>query len=288
MNARLEETLKGETETPPLGWEAELRIELALRAGKTCPIYVNHRGPLRIQRPFYPENDGTCHLILLHPPGGVVGGDGLEVKLSLGEDARALVTTPAATKLYRSAGATSQIRQTVRGAQGSLVQWLPQETIAFSGAKAQLKTEIHLQTSANFIGWEVLCLGRPAVGELFDRGALTLQFELYRDDAPLYLDRVLIGTGVDAREEPWGLRGQAVLGTLLFSGRNGGLSKVLREPGGPGLAQNFSTTDLEGVTVLRYLGPSVRECWKGFVHAWSCAREEFGYAKVSEPRIWSC
>src|SRR5205085_6360717 len=88
------------------GWQAELRLRFncdapgPLRPGRTRLVERQHRGPLVVQRPFYPEGD-PCHVYLVHPPGGVVGGDALRIDATVDPGAHALITTPAATKFYR-------------------------------------------------------------------------------------------------------------------------------------------------------------------------------------------
>ena len=271
------------------GWQAELKIDLGVRAGRTRPTYLSHRGPLRVQRPFYPEGDDACHVVLLHPPGGVVGGDQLHVSVDATRSAHALLTTPAATKIYRSGNGTSTILQEISAREDSCVEWLPQETIVFPRADAELQTVVRLEGNAEFIGWEVLCLGRPANHEGFDEGRLVQRFSLWRDDRPLYLDRLAVGAGGDVRGHAWGIGEWPVIGTMLISGTKEFAISALREaheddPRAP----DFSCTQLEGVTVIRYLGASVPDCWRGFNTLWDWSRRRLGRGPASPPRIWKC
>jgi len=143
------------------GWQACLELGFEKRGLRTVAAQRRHYGPLAVQRPFYPEGD-VCHLYLLHPPGGVVGGDTLDIRVRAGTGARALVTTPGATKFYRSAGATAAVTQTLQVDAGAVLEWLPQEAILFQGAVARQQTCIELAAGACFAGWDILCLGRPA------------------------------------------------------------------------------------------------------------------------------
>jgi hypothetical protein len=145
------------------GWQAKLDLAFEPRFGRTAITRQSHLGPLRIQRPFYPERNGTCHVYVLHPPGGVVGGDLLEVTLEGAPGSRALITTPGATKLYRSLGPQAQIRQNIKLSGDACLDWFPQETIAFEGAHASIQTRVQLDREASYAGWEIVCLGRPAV-----------------------------------------------------------------------------------------------------------------------------
>jgi urease accessory protein len=283
------------------GWTAELNLELALRADCTRVTKVSHVGPLRIQRPFYPEADGTSHLIILHPPGGVVGGDELKLSSVLHEGAHGLVTTPAATKIYRTLGPSSQLRQEFLVGPGALLEWLPQETIAFAGAKADIRTKVRLAAGAKFIGWELLCLGRPAAGETFERGRLVQRLELWQGDRPLYLDRLDLCANTPVLQAKWGLLAHPVVATMILAGGPSSLSPLIREclgqlsgdpPGdlAPGTAESplrLSASDLEGATVVRYVGPSVPECWNAFIAIWQVVRPLFSGTVATLPRIWN-
>ena len=102
------------------------------RGERTVLARRRHHGPLVVQRPFYPEPNGTCHLYVLHPPGGVVGGDRLSVDVRLARGAaRALLTTPAAAKFYRTQGLRAAQRLHMRVGAGSRLEWLPQENIVY-------------------------------------------------------------------------------------------------------------------------------------------------------------
>jgi len=288
-------------ETGTGGWTAELNLELALRADCTRVTKVSHFGPLRIQRPFYPEADGTSHLVILHPPGGVVGGDELRLSSVLHEGAHGLVTTPAATKIYRTRGPSSQLRQEFQVRPGALLEWLPQETIAFDGASADIRTKVRLAAGAKFIGWELLCLGRPAAGETFGRGRLVQRLELWQEERPIYLDRLDLCADGAVLEAKWGLSAQPVVATMILAGGPSSLSPLIREclgrlhesPAGDVVLDDtdrplrLAASDLDGATVVRYVGPSVPECWRAFITIWQVVRPLFSGTGATLPRIWN-
>ncbi len=122
------------------GWQAHLRLrfngdiprflengDAPRPVGRTRLVERTHTGPLVVQRPFHPEGD-PCHVYLVHPPGGVVGGDELRIDVQVDAGAHALITTPAATKFYRCDGRVSSQTQELRAA-GATLEWLPQENI---------------------------------------------------------------------------------------------------------------------------------------------------------------
>ena len=160
------------------GWRAQLNLGFSNSNNKTILSHRKHNGPLQVQKPFYPEFNGTCHLYILHPPGGVVGGDRLYIYVDVNPNAHALITTPAAGKFYRSAGPVARQEQVIKVAPKGTLEWFPSENIIFAGAKAQIKTRIELSRDSNFMGWEISCLGRPASNENFSQGELDQRFEI--------------------------------------------------------------------------------------------------------------
>src|SRR5688572_24965215 len=172
-------------------WEARLRLRFGLQDGRTVVRERQHQGPLQVQRAFYPEGIELCHTYLLHPPGGLVAGDALSIAVHVDSGARALVTTPAAGKVYRGDDRpAASVQQLLTVEPGASLEWFPQETIVFDGGRVQLETRVDLADPTSvFMGWELLCLGRPAAGERFDRGACRQRFELWRAGRPLCLER---------------------------------------------------------------------------------------------------
>src|SRR5258707_2990899 len=196
-------------------WKAELRLEFERREGRTVVANRRHEGRLVVQRPLYPEGDAVCHAIVVHPPAGIAGGDELEFSACAGEGAHALLTTPGAGKWYRSGGAWARQRLDLNIADGACLEWLPQETITFDGALADMRTEVRLAAGARYIGWEILCLGRSGSGERFARGTCRPETRLLRDGRLLRFERGTIEGGGPLLESPAGLAGQAVCATML-------------------------------------------------------------------------
>jgi len=235
-----------------------------------------------VQRPFYPEGD-VCHLYLLHPPGGVVGGDGLEIQINLEADARALVTTPGATKFYRSAGDRAHQFTTLRLGSHATLEWLPQENIHFTGVRASLKTRVELTPSSRFLGWECQCLGRPALAEGFDSGDLDCQFQLWVDDRPLLLERLRVTP--QGRWGAAGLRGLPVTASLLATPAGAAELDWVRSQLDEALTSGV--TLLDNLLVVRYLGDSTEECRNLFTRIWAGLRPPVLGLEPCPPRIWA-
>ena len=198
--------------TDSSAWEAELSLGFAQRGDKTVLARREHKGPLTVQRPFYPEG-GVCHVYLLHPPGGVVAGDQLSITATVEPDAQALITTPAAGKFYRSGGGEARQTVNLKVSENASLEWLPQETIVYEGAQLNSSMNIDLAEHAHFIGWEILALGRPAAGEGFENGAASLNWRISRAGRLLYLERLRLDA--EAFQARWGLFGHSACGTLF-------------------------------------------------------------------------
>ncbi len=271
------------------GWHAHLELDFELRGARTTLARRRHHGPLGVQRPFYPEPDGTCHVYVLHPPGGLVSGDTLELDVTVRTGARALLTTPAATKLYRQRENDARQLQRFVVDTGARLEWLPQETIAYDGAAAQLETRVELADGAEFLGWELLCLGRPANHERFARGAVKQRIELWRGSQPLLIERALHIGGSPALSAAWGLGDAPVIGTLVYAGppRTPELIDELRatlESSAPG---ETSASELASVLVCRYRGARVEHGLLAFRSAWELLRSHGGGTRAVAPRIWA-
>jgi len=170
-------------------WEARLGLEYVKRAERTVLARRSHSGPLRVQRDLYPEGEGICHTIVVHPPGGVAGGDSLSINAILGLGSAALLTTPGAGKWYRTQARPARQALEFDVADGASLEWLPQETILFDGTSAEMKTTVRLQRGAVYTGWEVLCFGRTASGHRFETGRLSQQTNILLEDEQLWAER---------------------------------------------------------------------------------------------------
>lgn len=280
---------------PERGWHGRLALGFRAHQGRTLLSRNEHRGPLVVQRPFYPEANGCCHVYLVHPPGGVVGGDRLELEVTLSDQAHALITTPGATKLYRTSGAAATIAQHLVVLPGATLEWLPQETIAFSGSVTSLTTRVELAPGANFIGMEVLCLGRPAAGESFERGRLSQRLEISRDGAPLVIEQFRVTGGGPELQQAWGLGRHSTLGTLvavsglaseLWARRAPAIIDRIREAVTP-LGGIAAVTQMAGALVCRFLGDGSRPAHAVLRRAWELVRPELTQSPAVAPRIWA-
>ena len=272
----------------PSHWAAELELWFAPNAGKTRLMRRRHLGPLVVQKPFHPERDGTCHVYLLHPPGGIAGGDQLDLRFHLAEDARAILTTPGATKFYRSEHGRSTQSTTIDVGANAVCEYLPQETIVFDGADASIDTRVTLEAGATYVGWDFICLGRPAAGERFETGTLRQRIEIIRDGKPIWFEGLRLPSGSPMQEAPYALAGQPTWGTMIYAGPTADdAGERVSDAVGNSENRVFSVSQLEQGVVCRYLGPRVSEGKSLFVRAWDALRTSCQRKDANAPRIWA-
>ena len=225
----------------------------------------------------------------MHPPGGIAGGDRLALTITVGASAHAQLTTPGAAKWYRSAGAGARQSVAAHVAAGATLEWLPQESIVFDGARAELATTVTLARDASFIGWDVVCLGRTASGERFRRGSFRQCFELVREDALVYTDRALLRGGDPLLDSPVGLNGCTMFGTFVVAAPalSDDLVAACRRAAAGVDEVEIAATRLPDVLVVRCRGDSSEAARRAFVHMWALVRPELAGRAVLSPRIWN-
>lgn len=269
------------------GWKAELELGFSTQQNRTVMHRVSHSGPLRVQRPFYPEGE-VCHVYMLHPPGGVVGGDHLDIAVTAGPGARVLLTTPGSTKFYQSAGDWALFEQRLSILEGGSLEWFPQENILFPGAKLQAKTDVLLSGDAIFMGWDIICLGRPSNQERFETGLLDAGLNIYRDGQPVLLERqrVLSAESLDAAA---GMRGFPMLAVLMATPCDEShlqqvqvLLEAMKDDGGA-----IGVTLLDGLLVVRALGWQTEQLQKKLIPVWQELRQPLLQRPAVMPRIWA-
>ena len=269
------------------GWKAELELGFSTQHHRTVMDRVSHSGPLRVQRPFYPEGE-VCHVYMLHPPGGVVGGDHLDISITAGPGAMVLLTTPGSTKFYQSAGDWALFDQRLHVQEGGSLEWFPQENILFPGARLQAKTDVLLSGDAVFLGWDIICLGRPSNQERFETGQLDAGLNIYRDGQPVLLERqrVLSAESLDAAA---GMRGFPMLAVLMATPCDEShLQKVqlllegMKDDGEP-----IGVTLVDGLLVVRALGWQTEQLQKKLIPVWQELRQSLLQRPAVMPRIWA-
>ncbi|MGA2779171.1 MAG: urease accessory protein UreD [Steroidobacteraceae bacterium] len=276
-------------------WNARLDLRFERRGEKTVLTHNEHAGPLQVQKSLFPEGAAICHLAVLHPPGGIAGGDRLIVDARLGAGAHALLTTPGASKWYRSPGpsAEQQLRFCVSGA--AVLEWLPRETIFFDGSRAAASLDVDLGPAARFFGWEILCFGRRASGEQWRAGSIASRSRISIEGRLIWAEsaNLLANSGFFA--SPVGLAGCSVSGTFLAAGftTDPRLLAACRAAGDHGGADGEDGEAQRGITALpqvlvaRFLGHSSEQAFRWFRSLWAQLRPAVLGSAAQAPRLWA-
>jgi urease accessory protein len=146
---------------------------------------------------------------------------------------------------------------------------------------------VELEGSATFLGWEVLCLGRPGAGERFTRGRIEQHFEIWRDGRPLWIERLRLGGGSPFLDAAWGAAGRTTLGTFVCVAERPDLVAEIRASIEPREGEWLELTQLRDVIVGRFAGARAERARDCFVSAWKVLRPAVLGAACEFPRIWA-
>jgi urease accessory protein len=284
---RIDDALVAPQRAAAAGWDARLVLGFERIATRSVLTHREHRGPLVVQKPLYPEGPDVCQCVIVHPPAGIVGGDRLVLDVCVARGAKVQLTTPAATRWYRSAGAPASQRVLARVDDGALLEWLPQGMIVQDGARAQSSARVDLAGAATFIGMELVGLGRRAAGERFRCGEWRQRFEIVRNAAPIWSERAVVKGDSALLASAAGLNGASVFGTFVAVGATLDDAMISGLRGVVALRGNGGVTRLPDLLVARYLGDSMEAASAYFLALWSRVRPALTGSAAVPPRIWS-
>lgn len=275
-----------------MSWRACLELHYSLESARTVARY-RHDGPLRVLRSLYPEGDTVCHNVLVHPPGGLVGGDTVETQVSVAPGAHGLVTTPGATRFYRSLGEPARQRVHARLEADARLEWLPLEALAYNQCQAENRAVFDLAPGAELLGWDITALGLPHAGQAFESGRFVQHIEV----PGLWLERGVIDAA-DHRllHSPLGLAGQHCLASLFFAAGTP-LERARRDAAldaaraaidaHPLRARAGATSPNSQMVVLRVLAPQAEPAMQLLRQVWRAWRTQLWQLPAEPPRIWA-
>ena len=278
--------------TYSMAWHAKLDVDYRMQADR-CVVHHVHTGPLRILQSLYPEGSHICHNVIVHPPGGLVGGDTLDLKFSAADGSHGLVTTPGATRFYRSEGAPALQRTVLTLTAGARMEWLPLEAIAFDGCLAENRLFMNLAPGAELMGWDITAFGLPAADKPFNTGHFCQHIEV----CGVWLERAHIrATDTLLMDSPLGMAGQRCMATLFFvSGsklertrRQAALDLAREVIDAHPLRSSAGATSPDGqIIVVRVLAPVVEPAMSLLRQIWRVWRHQLWQVSADSPRIWS-
>ncbi len=273
-------------------WLARLDLDYTLEAERSVARYL-HQGPLRILQSLYPEGDAVCHNVLVHPPSGLVGGDTLDMQVSVGAGAHGLVTTPGATRFYRSEAGLATQQVHARLESGARLEWLPLEAIAYNGCDGLNRAVFDLAPGAEMMTWDITALGLPAADMPFVQGTFRQHLEI----PGVWLERGTLDAS-DSRlmNSPLGLAGQRCMATLVFAAGSAmaderieralACARELLEASELRLTAG-ATSPHQQVIVLRVLSPVTEPAMQLLRQVWAAWRQEMWVLVGTAPRLWN-
>ena len=273
-------------------WHAELELDYLIENHRSVARY-RHQGPLRILKSLYPEGDAICHNVLVHPPGGLVGGDLLDMHVTVGPDAHGLVTTPGATRFYKSEAGLATQSVHARLEAGARLEWLPLEAIAYNHCHALNRTVFDLAPTAELMTWDITALGLPSADMPFEQGLFKQHLEI----KGAWLEQGLI-EAQDTRwmNSPLGLAGHKCMATLIFaSGSPLQSDRIAQALSGARDAleahslrlQAGATSPHPQVLVVRVLAPLTEHAMNLLKQVWAIWRHVLWQLPSTPPRLWN-
>lgn len=261
------------------------RVRLRDDHGTTRLAELWHHDPMRILMPR-PIGDAVPHVVMLNTAGGLVGGDSVAVEIALGPKARGVATGQAAEKVYRSDGPFVEIANTLAVADRGWLEWMPQETILFEGARLRRRLTLALEGDARCLAAEMVVFGRRARGETVETAIFEDRWDLRRDGRLVWTEALALGPEAGAQlRAPFALGGAAAMAVLVYAARDAGahlagLRALFGEQTG------IAATCLGEVLILRALAADPLPLRRDLARVWRHLRGEAGGLPQVLPRLW--
>jgi urease accessory protein len=277
--------------TPQDRWPAELHLRFARNKMRTVLVENRHFGPLLVQKALYPEGEEVCHAVIVHPPGGIAGGDQLSVEIKLEANSRAVVITPAAAKWYKAPRQPCSQQTTIRLANGSMLDWLPQENIFYNATHAISTFTLQIEPGASAIGWEIGLLGRQESGERWTEGRLRFASTIERADGhPLWVERLRLDASAPLRTASQCLDGFSSFATLWAVGAacSGAVAEELASDLPFETELRAGVTSLPGgILLVRGLAKDVDRLREMMINCWLRLRPLVHGLPAQRLRLWA-
>ncbi len=269
------------------GVHGRAEIGLCRRDGRTRLAHLYQHDPLRVLFP-YPAPGDPLTVVPVTTSGGLVGGDTLNVEIALSPGAEALVLPQAAEKIYRSAGSDCHVTVDLQAAADARLEWLPQETILFDGARLRRETTVDAAAGARVLAGEILVLGRLARGERLTHGLVRECWTVRRDGRPVWADALhLEGDIGETTRRAAVLDGAGAFATAVYVADDAPteLATARRMLGEPERVRAAATA-VNGVLVMRWIAADPADLRAAFGAFWCAMRAHLFARPAALPRLW--
>jgi urease accessory protein len=257
-------TRVGRDGTLLLGFERRGQATVLARCRFTLPLQV--LTPVAL-------DDTAAVVSILNPTGGLVGGDRLRIDVNVGAGAHACLTTPSATKVYRTAGEVAVQEAQLRVGPDATLEWVPDHTIPFAGSAFRQSIDIDVSAGARLIVVDAFAAGRVAREERWQFRVLESALRVRDAAGWLLLDRFALGAG------PWeGLgftEGAPYFATMVVVGKAAGEARVALATAASALCGSRAAIGMSrrGAVVVRCLAPSAPALTDAIDVLWGTARQ---------------
>lgn len=279
---------------PPLvkRWEARLNLDFKISKGRSYLAKNLHFGPLVLQKTLHPEGETVCHGVVIHPPGGVAGGDELMLQVEVNKSAHALLTTPGAGKWYKANGHRAKQNLQFNVHEDAKFEWLPQENILFDGAQVEFSAIANLAANAKYAAWEILCFGRQAQSEQWETGSMLQQLHIRREGKLIWNECAALIPTNRTFKSIVGLHGNVVSASFIVAA--GAVPKkvlnacqAIKPKQLLDVDAKYGVTALPEVFAARYVGQSSQCAREYFENIWHLLRPWYAGREAVRPRIWN-
>lgn len=254
-----------------------IRLELRKKSsGKTYLARQFYDLPLQVLPPYYQDDDGTAFVYLLNPTGGVLQGDRLLTEIKVEKDARALITTPSANKLYKMEDDHAEILNEIHVEEGGVLEFIPEYNIPYAKSSTYQESIFHIHDDSILFTWDMVIPGRVDLGEYFD-------YDLYSSKIKIYVNGKLKAyefaklTPIDGTINGVGMmEGHGIYSTIIIYGKElpeDLLTEIQRKmEATKGIKGGISLIE-DSMVCIKILGQQVTETWETMMSIWATMRK---------------
>lgn len=260
---------------------ARLRFDASGGRQRLLERYAS--APVRI---LTPAREGAPEAVIANTSGGVAGGDSLCFSVAAGPGADGTVSGQAAEKIYRAIDRPARIDTRLDVGAGARLEWLPQETIMFNGARLDRDIRVDLAPDAELLLVESLALGRRAYGETFATGALMDRWRIDRAGRPIWRDALRLDGGDPAMAAAAGFADARAMATAIYCGPR--TAEALEAARALPVACALGATVVRGLVFIRMLGDEAGALKHALGLLVGRLREAAFDRPPEPPRVWLC
>ncbi|MCW5774151.1 MAG: urease accessory protein UreD [Rhodospirillaceae bacterium] len=258
--------------------------------GATRVADLYQRDPCRALFPLG-EADDVFQAVMVTTSGGLAGGDRIAVEIAAGPGAAALVTTQAAEKIYRARDEATTFSARISAADGAWLEWLPQETILFDGARFRRETRIELSETARLLAAEIVVFGRTARGERIEAGEYVDRWHVSRGGKLVWADALsLTEAPAAALAHPAGFGGAVAAATAIYAGPDAAdqlqRAREAVADEAADVPRRIGVTLVNGLLLARFLSNDAQELRSDLARLWCSLRKAAGNLPAKLPRTW--